>query len=95
MKAIETIERTDRSRQLIDDAATLADDVSDDSQLVGFVILAAYSDGTTRSTGYRPNASDHKIGSAMWQAWMRSALEDSFAYGRGVDATYDVLNGDA
>jgi len=93
MKAIDTVSRSDRQRQLIDDAAQLADDVDESSELVGYILLAAYSDGTTRTAGYRPSSEDHKIGAALWEAWMRDTLDGHIIYRESVSATYDVLNG--
>jgi len=95
MRSIPPVERDERQTKLIDDAADLAGDADKDSLLIGYVMLAFYSDGTSRSAGYRPRPADHKIGSAMHEAWARSALESHFAYGEGVDAAYAVLNGEA
>jgi hypothetical protein len=93
IRAIDAPERSERQRQLIDDAALLAEDVSDASQLIGYTILAFYSDGATRTAGYRPNTGEHRIGGTMYEAWARATLESHFAYGEGVSAAYDVLEG--
>ena len=93
MKAIDTVSRSDRQRQLIDDAAQLAADVSEESDLIGYIVLAAYSDGTTRTAGYRPSTEEHQIGATLWEAWMRDTLDGHIIYRESVSATYDVLNG--
>lgn len=86
-------ERSERQRALIENAVELAGDVSADSQLIGYTILAFYSDGAGRTAGYRPNTDEHRIGAALYEAWARGALEKHFTYGEGVSATYDVLEG--
>lgn len=92
---VERIERDERADQLVADAAELARDVSEDSKLIGYVVLAMYSDGSGRTAGWKPNRKDHKVGSQLWGAWAQTALDHHFMYGEGVDATYAVLNGDA
>lgn len=95
MEAISPKERDERQKTMIADAALLADDVSEKSTLIGYITLAFYSDGTSRSAGFRPNGEDHRIGGAMFEAWARQQLEKHFMYGEGVDATYAVLNDQA
>lgn len=92
MKVIGGIERDERSDQLVTDAAELARDVNADSKIIGYVVLAMYSDGSGRTAGWKPNREDHKLGSHLWNAWTRAALEHHFMYGEGIDATYAVLN---
>lgn len=87
------VERSERQQSLIGDAAEMAGDVSSDSQLVGYVIVAMYSDGTGRTAGYRPAPDEHNVGNSLWEAWVRSSVEKHFMYKEGIDATYDVLNG--
>lgn len=89
------MQRGDRPRQLIEDAALLADDQGPTSELIGYVMVALYSDGATRSAGYRPTPAEHQMGSALWEAWCRSALESHFMFREGVDAAHAVLNGEA
>jgi hypothetical protein len=93
VSSIAATTRNERQQELVSDAAELAGDVSDTSQLIGYVVIAMYSDGTGKSAGYRPSPEDHLMGSSLWEAWVRSAVEKHFMYGEGVDATYDVLNG--
>lgn len=94
MKAIATIQRDERSDQLVADAAELARDVSPDSALIGYVVVAMYSDGSGRTAGWKPNREDHRIGSQLWGGWVRASIEHHFMYGEGIDATYSVLNGE-
>lgn len=95
MKDIPSLDRSDRQKQLITDAAELADDTSDDSTLVGYVVMAMYSCGALRTAGWHPNREEHKIGSQLFQAWARSGIEHHISFAEGVDACYSVLNGDA
>lgn len=95
VRSIPAIERTERQAALLADAADLAGDVTTSSSLAGYTILAFYSDGSTRTAGWRPNPDDHAIGSTMFEAWARSTLESHFSYGEGVRAAHDVLNGDS
>lgn len=95
LKAIEALQRSERQAQMIEDATNLAMDEGEGSELMGYVTLAFYTDGTNRSAGYRPSPEDHKIGEAMFRAWAKQVLEDHIAYGEGVSAAHNVLNGDA
>ena len=95
LKAIDAVERTPRQFQLIADAVEVATDISADSPLVGYVVLAMYGDGAMRTAGWRPNTEDHKLGNQLFQAWARAGLEHHISYAEGVDACYSVLNGDA
>lgn len=95
LKAIEGQMRTERQAQMIEDAAEMAMDESDGSDLIGYMTMALYSDGTLRTAGWRPNPQDHRIGSQLYQSWLRAGLEHHIAYAEGVDACYSVLNGDA
>lgn len=95
MKAIDRQERPERANHLIQDAAELATDNSDGSQLIGYVVLAMYSDGSGRTAGWKPNRTEHALGTQLWTAWAQHALNHHVMYGEGVDATYAVLNGDA
>lgn len=94
MNVIEPIRKDERSDSLIKDAAEMARDVQEDSRLVGYVVLAMYSDGSGRTAGWKPQPKGHGIGAQLWSAWARSALEHHFMYGEGIDATYSVLNGE-
>ncbi len=93
MRAIEPITRTARQQTMIADAVDLASDTDEGSPLIGYVTLAFYGDGTTRTAAHRPDAEEHRIGSTMFEAWARRTLEDHFGYVEGVRATFDVLNG--
>lgn len=92
---VPTVDRDERSDQLIKDAAELARDTSDDSTLVGYVVMAMYSDGSGRTAGWKPNREQHQLGAQLWSAWAEHLLQHHFMYSEGVDATYAVLNGDA
>lgn len=89
------VERDERARQFIEDAALLSDDAQESSKVIGYVMVALYSDGATRSAGYRPSTEEHAMGSALWEAWCRAALEGHFMFREGVDAAHAVLNGEA
>lgn len=95
LAAIGQPERTGRQAQMIEDAADLALDVSDGSELIGYVVLSFYGNGSSRSAGFRPSPQDHKIGEAMFRAWAKQVLDDHISYGEGVSAAHNVLNGDA
>jgi hypothetical protein len=95
MESISPKERDKRQSTMIADTVELADDVGERSALVGYITMAFYSDGTSRSAGLRPNGEEHRIGCAMFEAWARQQLEKHFMYGEGVDATYAVLNDQA
>lgn len=95
LKAIEGPQRSERQATLISDAAELAMDEQENSEFIGYVTMAFYSDGTLRTAGWRPNPEDHRIGSQMFEAWARAGLEHHIAYAEGVNACYSVLNGDA
>lgn len=95
MRTIDNLPRDERGRGLIADAAEMSDDVSEDSPLVGYIVLAFYGDGTTRTAGHSPTVDAHKIGWTMFNAWARETLDHHLAYKVGVNATYDVLNGES
>lgn len=92
---VPSVVRDQKSDQLIADAAEMARDASDSSRLIGYIVLGMYSDGSGRTAGWRPNTTDHQIGTSLWRAWASRALEDHFMRAEGVDATYSVLNGEA
>lgn len=95
MTPVITKERDERQQQLVTDAADFAGDVDDESKLIGFVIVALYSDGSSRTGGWRPNAKDHKMGEAMYEAWVRTAVAKHFVYGESIDAAHAVFSGEA
>lgn len=92
---IEAEERSERQRLMIDDAAALATDVSEGSELIGYIVLSFYSDGSSRSAGHRPYPAEHRIGEAMFRAWAKQVLSDHISYGEGVTAAHNVLDGKA
>lgn len=95
VRALKPKVRDERQRQLIDDAADFADDFSEGSCLIGYVIVAHYSDGSARTSGWRPTPADHSIGAAMWEAWIGSSVNKHFTYAEGVSAAHAVLSGEA
>lgn len=94
MQMIEPRQRSEKASALIDAAADLANDETPASEVIGYVSMAFYADGSARSAIWRPSPQEHKLGNAIFKAWVQTKLDEHFAYREGVDAACDVLNGD-
>lgn len=66
---------------------------NDGTELIGYAVVALYSDGSTQSSSYRPGVEPHKIGNAMFEGWVRSALEGQLANAIAIRAAHNVLRG--
>lgn len=95
LEAIESPERSERQAQFIADVSEMAMDEQQDSEFIGYMAMALYSDGSLRAASWGPNREDHRIGRQLFQAWLRAGLEYHIARVEGVDACYSVLNGEA
>ncbi len=95
MKVIEGVARDEKRRHMVDCAAEMADDLSNESTLIGYAMVSLYSDGSTRTAAWGPNCEEHKIGGDMWQAIAEKAMARHFAYSNSVEAACNVFNGDA
>lgn len=91
----EAPERTEAQNQLIEQAAALVADSDEGSELVGYVIIGMYADGSERSASFRPQLPALRegparyLGRSLFHAWAQKALESTMAYGEACDAVND------
>lgn len=86
--AIPKRERDERRTKLIADAVEVADDADG---LIGYVLLGFYANGLTRRVVYRPTSQEHKIGSAMFDAWAKHTLDSHLHWLEARNAARSVM----
>jgi hypothetical protein len=92
LSVVPVLEESEAQAQLLKDARMCVDP-KDGTELIGYAVLALYNDGSAITSSYRPGVEVHKIGNALFEGWLRSALEGQLANAIAIKAAHNVLSG--
>lgn len=70
--------RTEREQGLVNGAINLT---SLGKELIGYVVVGVFADGTSCSKVHYPSEEENKIGAQLFEAWIDRELKANIAYG--------------
>lgn len=91
-------ERTEAQNELIAAVTDAISDRSEESELVGYALIALYSDSADKTYIYKPQTMEltegmpRFLGRSLFHAWLHKALDAALAWAEGCDAV-NVANG--
>lgn len=94
----EAPERTEAQDRIIEDAAHFINDRSNGSHMVGYAMVAMYSDGSGRSSSFRPMIGELEeglpkyLGRALFRAWVEKELAEGAMWANGCEAVNHALS---